>query len=105
MRGTPFHMISGSTYPAECRDSDPTYIYTEIDIHIYSELSFLSTPAIVCYGLSTSINCFFFGGNTAINFMELKGTIQRLFNLNTSDSEIMISKQSDRSVVVYFTDV
>ena len=29
----------------------------------------------------------------------INGTIQRLFNLNTSDSEIMISEQSDWSVI------
>ena len=30
-----------------------------------------------------------------------KGTIQRLFNLNTLDSEIMISEQSNWSVVLF----
>ena len=30
---------------------------------------------------------------------KFKGTIERLFNLNTSDSEVMISEQSDWSVV------
>ena len=38
-------------------------------------------------------------GGSVTCVLKLKGAIQRLCNLNTSDSEIMIREQSDWSVV------